>query len=199
MNMDADADLAKEATLLFEESKSIEALFEVVILNDKRKWPALREIHKQISSYKAYAVDWTRVFTPIERAAWSEIRYYSLPMLPQFPIGRVFVDFADPGKKICIECDGEEFHDAAKDKARDEILNSQGWCVFRISGADCWREPEIIEDPDEDRSEEWLGSPMAGLALCLRTAFYSNGAEVTPGMSRVLIKRCGGYRWGTHQ
>ncbi len=193
-----DASVVEEIASLLEEQASIEELFEIVVLGDRRKWPALRSIHKKIFGNSPYAVDWTRIFTPIERAAWSELRYYSIPMRPQFPIGRVFVDFADPHKKICIECDGAEFHDQARDRLRDEILNAHGWCVFRISGADCWREPEIIEDPDDEQSDEWLRTTMAGFATCLREAFYSRGDGCSPAAAEALSLRCGGYRWESH-
>ena len=42
-----------------------------------------------------------------------------LPFYPQYPIGKYFVDFADPVKKIVIECDGKKYHqDKEKDKRR---------------------------------------------------------------------------------
>lgn len=68
----------------------------------------------------------------IERMAWMEIRKLGLPMLPQFPIGKYFADFADPIKKIVIEIDGKEWHDASKDMLRDKEMNELGYEVIRF-------------------------------------------------------------------
>jgi very-short-patch-repair endonuclease len=76
--------------------------------------------------------------TPIESALWQDIREANAVFYPQYPIHGMFVDFANPVAKVVIECDGAEFHkDKAKDYARDVILTSRGWTVYRISGRDC--------------------------------------------------------------
>jgi hypothetical protein len=85
-----------------------------------------------------YEVDWTRLFTPIESWLWHDIRAVDLVLYPQYPVGRYFVDFANPVAKVAIECDGEAFHqDKAKDAERDAKLAAMGWKVYRISGKDC--------------------------------------------------------------
>lgn len=85
-------------------------------------------------------------FTPIERNLWADMREVGVVMYPQFPIGRVFVDFANPVAKVAIECDGKQFHqDVRKDIERDRLLEAQGWRVYRITGAEC------NEDFDEER------------------------------------------------
>jgi very-short-patch-repair endonuclease len=77
-------------------------------------------------------------FTPIEAALWQDIREANAVFYPQYPIHGMFVDFANPVAKVVIECDGAEFHkDKAKDNARDVILQSRGWTVYRITGRDC--------------------------------------------------------------
>lgn len=76
--------------------------------------------------------------TPIERNLWADIRTADVVMYPQYPVGKVFVDFANPVAKVAIECDGKEFHqDVRKDIERDRLLESLGWRVYRITGADC--------------------------------------------------------------
>jgi len=86
-----------------------------------------------------YAVaDWINIFTPIEQAAWSDIRGLPFTVWPQFPVGKYFVDFAIVHKKIAIECDGADYHDAEKDAVRDEELRKIGWAVVRVPGRDCW-------------------------------------------------------------
>lgn len=76
-------------------------------------------------------------FTQIERWLWHDIRECGAVLYPQYPVGRFFVDFANPVAKVAIECDGADFHDAEKDAARDKELRSMGWIVYRISGKDC--------------------------------------------------------------
>lgn len=86
-----------------------------------------------------YAVaDWINIFTPIEQAAWSDIRGLPFTVWPQFPVGKYFVDFAIVHKKIAIECDGAAYHNAEKDALRDADLRGMGWLVVRIPGRDCW-------------------------------------------------------------
>ncbi|MDP9991994.1 hypothetical protein J2W28_001022 [Variovorax boronicumulans] len=76
--------------------------------------------------------------TPIERWLWSDIRDANAVFYPQYPVGRVFVDFANPKAKVVIECDGAAFHtDKAKDAARDAVLAADGWTVYRAPGWLC--------------------------------------------------------------
>jgi very-short-patch-repair endonuclease len=76
--------------------------------------------------------------TPIEAWLWWDIRALDLVLYPQYPVGRFFVDFANPKAKVAIECDGEQFHqDKEKDAKRDAKLRLMGWTVYRISGKDC--------------------------------------------------------------
>ncbi|WP_253724679.1 endonuclease domain-containing protein [Burkholderia multivorans] len=92
--------------------------------------------------------DWAALFTPIEAAIWSDIRCYGLPFWPQFPVGRFVVDFADPVRKIALECDGAAFHDRAKDARRDAILADMGWKTYRIPGRDCFEETVVLRQLD---------------------------------------------------
>lgn len=184
-----------------ENRSSIDYLFSVIRLNDGRKWDAIRSLYELIdtSEYNPYPVDWTVLFSPIEKAAWNEIRCQNLPFWPQFPIGKYFADFANPIKKLVIECDGAAFHDAKKDAFRDSYMAANGWSVYRISGADCNR---ILKSPweeigDRDLSlddlearhliSEWLNKTVDGLIAaiayvhfawpCDRSEFFRNEAR----------------------
>lgn len=76
--------------------------------------------------------------TPIQAWLWSDIRDANAIFYPQYPVGRVFVDFANPKAKVAIECDGAAFHtDKAKDAARDAKLVAMGWTVYRAPGWLC--------------------------------------------------------------
>lgn len=85
-----------------------------------------------------YEVDWISIFTPIELALWHDIRAADLVMYPQYPIKGYFVDFANPAAKVCIECDGSQWHqDTEKDAIRQRNIEAQGWTMYRITGRAC--------------------------------------------------------------
>jgi len=85
-----------------------------------------------------YEVNWVPLFTPIEYGLWYDIRDCNAVLYPQYPVGRYFVDFANPVAKVAIECDGWKYHqDLEKDVTRQRAIESQGWTVYRIAGRDC--------------------------------------------------------------
>lgn len=128
-----------------------------------------------------YAIaDWVRIFTPIEYDAWCEIRCAGLPMWPQFPVGKYFVDFGNPVAKVALECDGKAYHDPVKDAERDRILGEMGWRVFRASGSRCYKTRVMLppwelkdrgEDVDEGYDEIYHEETLAGLIKQLRWIF----------------------------
>lgn len=86
--------------------------------------------------------------TPIEAWLWADLREVNAIVYPQFPVGGVFVDFANPVAKVAIECDGAAYHqDVAKDRKRDARLQALGWTVYRIPGWVCRTE----SDPETGR------------------------------------------------
>lgn len=118
-------------------------------MNDFR---AIREFYREMlllieaSPKNDWAADpyaWSELIdmTPIEAWLWTDIRRADVILYPQFPVGRFFVDFANPRAKVAIECDGRAYHlDKAKDAARDAELQAMGWRVYRITGSDCFKE-----------------------------------------------------------
>jgi very-short-patch-repair endonuclease len=136
----------------------------------------------------AYFIDWVPLFTPIESAAWGAIRYTGLPMLPQYPIGPYFADFADPDAKIVLECDGRQFHqDKDRDAARDRFMVARGWSVYRVTGRECMAEEidwEAISylradhEPDEAGRivMNWLLGSVEGVISAIGVAHY--GKEI---------------------
>lgn len=89
--------------------------------------------------FDPYRLDFTSDMTPIEARAWADIRCAGLPFFPQLPVLGYFLDFADPFKKIAIECDGKQWHDAERDAKRDARVRAEGWTVYRIPGSMCTR------------------------------------------------------------
>lgn len=196
---------------------SLAELFGVVLTDSPLRWSAIRRMYEvlDINEYLAYPVDWTRIFTPIESAAWGAIRDCGLPMWPQFPVGRFFADFADPHKKIIVECDGKLYHDKARDAARDAELSSLGWTVFRVSGADCKRlipSPSEVEDSlngedvggDAGKAQivEWYESTADGLMASIRHVYYGNRFDRYPyidDVARSVLAHRSGGRFGAAQ
>jgi hypothetical protein len=90
--------------------------------------------------------------TPIEQSLWSEIRAVGAVMYPQYPVGRFFVDFANPVARVAIECDGAKFHlNPNHDAMRQAEIEAEGWTMYRITGRDCNRYVEAAEDEDGRR------------------------------------------------
>lgn len=109
--------------------------------------------HFHIDPYESGICD---CLTPIERRVWSDIRDHRLPLFPQFPVGKYFVDFGNPEHCIAVECDGYQWHqDKEKDQRRDAELARLGWRVVRIPGWMCTLEPyEINGKPLWDKLTE---------------------------------------------
>ncbi len=169
--------LLSDLSNALDEQAERDRLFQIIRANDWRKWGAIRELYAKTdtSVYTPYPIDWTLIFTPIESMAWGEIRYLGLPFWPQFPIGKYFADFANPIKKIAVECDGAAFHILENDRNRDAFMIDRGWTVYRISGADCkrflkspWEEiGDLCLSFDDPQAEQlihrWLHSTVDGL------------------------------------
>ena len=69
----------------------------------------------------------------------------------QAPIDRYRADFVvglrhcPNAAKIVVECDGHDFHERTKDqadrdKARDRLMQSLGYIVFRFTGTELYRD-----------------------------------------------------------
>lgn len=136
-----------------------------------------------------YFYDWE--FTPIEREGWNSIRRMGLPMYPQIPVERYFLDFGDPYKLIGVELDGAQWHNVASDTIRDTRLGQLGWRIFRITGREANRK---IMNPFErmacvgctyerDNQQftlalgEWVHNTEEGVLWALKTVFYDRRAR----------------------
>lgn len=105
------------------------------------QWASPRILAERADEWAIDPYEWDRGFirlTPIETALWHDIRANDLILYPQYPVGRFFVDFANPVARVAIECDGKNFHlDKEKDASRDQWLTDREWSVYRITGSDC--------------------------------------------------------------
>jgi hypothetical protein len=159
------------------------------------RFAAIKEVYEinmpQImrGEYDPYLIDWTRFFTPIEDDAWGAIRYYGVPFYPQYPALRYFLDFADPVKKIALECDGKQWHNTAKDRRRDEELAEDDWRVFRVTGAEAraslpsraeLREQGIEGDALEWCASDWLLHSVDGVVAAIAEVYYRKREECEP-------------------
>lgn len=90
-------------------------------------------------TFTAYETGLEEYLSPIESKLWQDIRQADLPMIAGVPAGPYWLDFADTDRRIAIEADGQRYHDADRDKRRDADLQSMGWTVFRVTGAECHR------------------------------------------------------------
>lgn len=160
--------------------------FAKMLSREARPYSALKEIYaNRGEGYDPYLVDWIQIFTPIEFDAWDTIRGRALPFYPQYPLDGIILDFADPVKKIAIECDGKDWHDKEKDRERDERLFSKGWVVYRVTGRECHKcaeDPaelkELLDNSTIDELEhearylDWLMHTSEGVITSIATVYY---------------------------
>ncbi len=126
-----------------------------------------------------YDLGFDSTWTPIERLLWLDLRTMvvltpTMRFLPQFPVGRYVLDFGDPAHKVGVEADGKDFHDAERDRRRDQALwDRHGWKVYRVTGAEIHRRLmspyEFIQEFRDAQGE----APDGDLVRASAKAFYS--------------------------
>lgn len=132
------------------------------------------------------------LMTPIEWDLWKDIRQTGrCHFLPQYPVGRFTLDFADIKRKVAIEADGKAYHDPARDKARDqELFDAHGWRVFRVTGAETRR---VLPSPAEFIADdvERTGEQPSNRAIdeAARAYYMTTSAGVVRAIRDVLIDR----------
>ena len=150
----------------------------------KLQMPALKASAESADSIDPYFYDWQ--FTPIEDAVWQDIRGFGLPMFPQLPVNKYFVDFGNPFLKIAVECDGKQWHDKQKDNKRDQELMSEGWTIYRIPGNVCkkvlpapWEIDKEFMEGDEymNAGNKWFTETATGLVYAIKQKHFSDGSE----------------------
>lgn len=122
--------------------------------------------------------EWFEYMTPIERNVWSDIRHLGLPFYPQFPVGKYYIDFADPFRKIAIEVDGRIHDDELarqRDRAKEAFLRGRGWHVLRIPGYTTYKcriDYEINDYYDDHIDERFWTQCSEGILQRLMDKVY---------------------------
>jgi len=80
--------------------------------------------------------------TPIESLLYYAMRDQGLAPIAQYGIGKYRADFAFPGVRLVVECDGRPWHDPDRDRQRDAILRRMGWEPIHFSGSEIVRDPK---------------------------------------------------------
>lgn len=157
---------------------------------------ALYQAHERLGSalveVDPYSLGLYAAWTPIEQSLWHDIRSTDgLRMLPQYPVGPYFLDFADPSIKVGIEADGKKYHDQARDRKRDRRLWEEfGWRVFRVSGVECCRTRQSPAEFEHDFREANGEAPPRSLVEKAARDFYLNtSAGVVKAIRALLFAR----------
>jgi len=111
----------------------------------KHHMPKIMETLRDGYGYDPYFMNFDSVMTPIEKAAWSDIRAYGINLLPQVPVLNYFIDFANPLHRIGLVMDGAKWHDKAKDAARDARLGAEGWEIIRVEGRNAFEDKYMLD------------------------------------------------------
>ncbi len=119
---------------------------------DNMPWNEIRAGYKTWPVQDRYFIDWVKYMTPIENRAWQDMAGFDMELMPQYPVGNVFVDFGNPEKKIALELDGKIYHNAEKDYLRDKkLFDEYGWIVYRAKGYESHICQDIYELRDNCR------------------------------------------------
>lgn len=144
-----------------------------------------------------YSYPFLDKMTPIERMAFDEfIAQGVIPMWPEFPVGRFFVDLGNPHLKVALELDGKEFHtDWNADSDRDcELWNEHGWKIFRCSGSRCHViKPQPSED-DTTAMIDWLHTTVDGLIYAMKRVLWDGVEDAPVTLDEICISELGWSR-----
>lgn len=134
--------------------------------------------------FKAYGTDFWRWMNEVEQDFYHQYRCMGgVPLYPLYFANGYYLDFANPKLKIGIEIDGKKFHDANKDRKRDQDLADFGWKIYRITAADVLKDQiylsdleERLCDLEEDQFEravyDLFNNYASGLVQALRILYF---------------------------
>lgn len=64
----------------------------------------------------------------------------------QVPVGPYRADLGIRDVRLAIEADGAAYHNADRDKKRDDYFAGQGWTVIRFTGSEIYRNPDACAE-----------------------------------------------------
>lgn len=117
-------------------------------------WSLQRLIHLSELYLRSDRSDGLPPLTPIEERLLAAMRNKGLTPQVQFGVGPYRVDFAFPGHRLAVEADGRGWHDAERDRQRDEQLQTLGWKTIRFSGSEIFRDAESVASDVAEAVEE---------------------------------------------
>lgn len=86
-----------------------------------------------------------KLLTPIEKKMEKALKKQQISFKPQQPVGDFVVDFllTIEGNSIALECDGADYHEAERDRQRDQILWEQhNIPTIRFTGSEIHQDAE---------------------------------------------------------
>jgi len=187
----------------FEEIKEMYVWFEKEIFD---RYSKTNNHSRWVDPYST-GIDFLHSYSPIEMMAWQVIRGYGhAPFYPQYPVGKYFLDFGNPIVKVGIECDGKEFHtDKEKDFKRDTELQELGWTIYRITGADCFRIVDELNESDGYSERDAFFSKathftetIEGLVESLGIMYFGQLSYGDPSLVTNLVCQCLSNRVSIH-
>lgn len=88
------------------------------------------------------------IYTPIELILRDELVERNIRFEPQVKLGRFYTDFLVTvnNRKVIVECDGRDYHNAEKDRERDKELSLEGYQILRFTGSELYQDVNSCVD-----------------------------------------------------
>lgn len=138
----------------------------------------LLQIHCELPEPEFDDLATARYLTPIERRLATALKTAGIPFQVQVPIDRFIVDFLIDDSLV-VECDGEGWHDPAKDEIRDSRLCELSYRVVRFTGRAIVHGSErCISRIESERNNTAVRKHIATLKM---TEAQQNAASHTDG------------------
>jgi len=111
--------------------------------------------YKLITYYTTYqgekeAVQEQKMVSQFEKDFYQAMKTKGLMLIPQFEVGKYVIDFVlenDDGKKVALECDGDQdytLEDYEKEMLKQDVLERCGWTFLRIRASEFYYDQEKV-------------------------------------------------------
>lgn len=123
-----------------------------------------------------YFLDWNAVLNDNEFTVWCSCRGNNVPLFPQYPVGKYWLDFGNPYFKIGVEVDSKTYHDKEKDELRDEELKKLGWKMYHLTSREAfwatgkqYYDYDLYYDHEEmiEKYKDYLIHTVCGVLMCI--------------------------------